>query len=143
MVHWKHVSVRRLWIFRYVVSRAGGTYTYRNLLGAFWLAFAATLTPFYNAEGAFTAGATTATETAAAVAGFEASLSMYSRLSVLLEANKISVFSTLRRRSRVHVPDLFYPNQCRVFHDLFVPRYCAIPPDWGILQSFPWSCCYG
>jgi succinate-acetate transporter protein len=42
--------------------------------GAFWLAFAATLTPAYNAEAAFTAGATTAAEKAAGVASFEASL---------------------------------------------------------------------
>lgn len=43
-------------------------------LGAFWLAFAATLTPAYNAEAAFTANATTAAAKAAGVASFEASL---------------------------------------------------------------------
>jgi hypothetical protein len=45
--------------------------------GAFWLAFAATLTPFYNAEGAFTAAATTPAATAAGVMKFAASLSKY------------------------------------------------------------------
>jgi hypothetical protein len=44
------------------------------LSGAFWLAFAATLTPSYNAEAAFLANATTAEEKAAALASFEASL---------------------------------------------------------------------
>jgi succinate-acetate transporter protein len=55
--------------------------THWYLLGAFWLVFAATLTPFYNAESAFTTGATTAVETTAAIASFEASLSIYSPLS--------------------------------------------------------------
>ncbi|WPG99241.1 Hypothetical protein R9X50_00205200 [Acrodontium crateriforme] len=45
--------------------------------GAFWLAFAATLTPFYNAEGAFIASATSAAETAAGVEEFQASLSFF------------------------------------------------------------------
>jgi hypothetical protein len=45
-----------------------------RLLGAFWLAFAATLTPWFNAENAFTANATTAAEKAAGIAQFEACL---------------------------------------------------------------------
>lgn len=44
--------------------------------GAFWLAFAATLTPAFNAEAAYTASATTAAEEAAAVATFQATLGM-------------------------------------------------------------------
>lgn len=43
-------------------------------LGAFWLSFAITLTPAYNAEAAFTASAKTPAETAAGVASFESSL---------------------------------------------------------------------
>ncbi|KAK1059079.1 hypothetical protein LTR74_012871 [Friedmanniomyces endolithicus] len=46
-------------------------------LGAFWLAFAATLTPFFNAETAFTASAITAAEKAAGLASFEASLAFF------------------------------------------------------------------
>jgi len=42
--------------------------------GAFWLAFAATLTPAYNAENAFIANATTPEEIAAGIASFRASL---------------------------------------------------------------------
>jgi hypothetical protein len=42
--------------------------------GAFWLAFGATLTPYFNAEGAFLANATTDAEKAAGIASFEASL---------------------------------------------------------------------
>ncbi|KAI5268192.1 hypothetical protein E4T47_07817 [Aureobasidium subglaciale] len=45
--------------------------------GAFWLAFAITLTPFYNAEGAFTSTATTSAETAAGVAKFDASFGYF------------------------------------------------------------------
>ncbi|OQV06849.1 hypothetical protein CLAIMM_11367 [Cladophialophora immunda] len=45
--------------------------------GAFWLAFGITLTPFYNAEGAFTANATTEAEKAAGVASFQASLGFF------------------------------------------------------------------
>jgi succinate-acetate transporter protein len=45
--------------------------------GSFWLAFAITLTPFYNAEGAFIADATTAAEKAAGVASFHASLGTF------------------------------------------------------------------
>ncbi|KAJ6790073.1 hypothetical protein PWT90_06914 [Aphanocladium album] len=54
----------------------GNTFVYVvfGSFGAFWLAFAATLTPWYNAEGAFTDGATTAAEKAAGVASFESSL---------------------------------------------------------------------
>ncbi|KAL7904910.1 transcriptional activator of ethanol catabolism AlcS [Trichoderma velutinum] len=42
--------------------------------GAFWLAFAATLTPYYNAEGAFTSSAITPAEKEAGIRSFEASL---------------------------------------------------------------------
>ncbi|OAL37045.1 hypothetical protein AYO20_03814 [Fonsecaea nubica] len=45
--------------------------------GAFWLAFGATLTPYFNAEGAFTAGATTVAEKAAGAASFESSLAFF------------------------------------------------------------------
>jgi hypothetical protein len=44
--------------------------------GAFWLAFAATLTPSFNAVTAYTASATTPAEEAAAVATFQATLGM-------------------------------------------------------------------
>lgn len=54
------------------VTRISGTNTLA--IGSFWLAFGMTLTPFYNAEGAFTAGATTAAEKAAGIASFQASL---------------------------------------------------------------------
>ncbi|ATY63186.1 transcriptional activator of ethanol catabolism [Cordyceps militaris] len=54
----------------------GNTFVYIvfGSFGAFWLAFAITLTPFYNAEGAFTANATTAAEKAAGEASYQASL---------------------------------------------------------------------
>ncbi|KAK5994456.1 Protein alcS [Cladobotryum mycophilum] len=57
----------------------GNTFVYIvfGSFGAFWLAFAATLTPFYNAEGAFTAGATTAAEKLAGVHSFQASLAFF------------------------------------------------------------------
>ncbi|KAJ3491419.1 hypothetical protein NLG97_g5592 [Lecanicillium saksenae] len=57
----------------------GNTFVYIvfGSFGSFWLAFAITLTPFYNAEGAFTANATTAAEKAAGVASFQASLAFF------------------------------------------------------------------
>lgn len=42
--------------------------------GAFWLTFAATLQPAYNAIGAYTTGAKTEAEMAAAMAQFDATL---------------------------------------------------------------------
>ncbi|KAM3515365.1 hypothetical protein MY11210_000927 [Beauveria gryllotalpidicola] len=57
----------------------GNTFVYIvfGSFGAFWLAFAVTLTPFYNAQGAFTANATTAAERAAGVASFQSSLAFF------------------------------------------------------------------
>ncbi|CEJ95024.1 Putative Transcriptional activator of ethanol catabolism AlcS [[Torrubiella] hemipterigena] len=57
----------------------GNTFIYIvfGSFGAFWLAFAATLTPMYNAEAAFTAGATTAAEKAKGVASFQSSLAFF------------------------------------------------------------------
>ncbi|EGX89359.1 transcriptional activator of ethanol catabolism AlcS [Cordyceps militaris CM01] len=57
----------------------GNTFVYIvfGSFGAFWLAFAITLTPFYNAEGAFTANATTAAEKAAGEASYQASLAFF------------------------------------------------------------------
>ena len=53
----------------------GNTFIYIvfGSFGAFWLAFAVTLTPFYNAEGAFIEGKTGAAK-AAGAASFQASL---------------------------------------------------------------------
>lgn len=61
-------------------------------LGAFWLAFSATLTPAFNAETAYTAGTTTAAEEAAAVQTFEATLglSYFPLLATLLLMHLIS-----------------------------------------------------
>ncbi|KAK8145981.1 hypothetical protein G3M48_003769 [Beauveria asiatica] len=57
----------------------GNTFVYIvfGSFGAFWLAFAVTLTPFFNAQGAFTANATTAAEKAAGVASFQSSMAFF------------------------------------------------------------------
>ncbi|KAM3507868.1 hypothetical protein MY10362_001526 [Beauveria mimosiformis] len=57
----------------------GNTFVYIvfGSFGAFWLAFAVTLTPFFNAQGAFTANATTAAEKAAGVASFQSSTAFF------------------------------------------------------------------
>ncbi|KAM3433799.1 hypothetical protein MY4824_005793 [Beauveria thailandica] len=57
----------------------GNTFVYIvfGSFGAFWLAFAVTLTPFFNAQGAFTANATTAAERAAGVASFQSSMAFF------------------------------------------------------------------
>ncbi|KAK3069400.1 hypothetical protein LTR53_012289 [Teratosphaeriaceae sp. CCFEE 6253] len=63
-------------IFEWII---GNTFIYVvfGSYGAFWLAFAATLTPSFNAEEAYLAGATTAAEKAAAAATFEATLAFF------------------------------------------------------------------
>ncbi|EGP86739.1 unnamed protein product [Zymoseptoria tritici ST99CH_1A5] len=57
----------------------GNTFIYIvfGSFGAFWLAFGATLTPYFNAEGAFTSGATTTAEMEAGVQSFQASLGFF------------------------------------------------------------------
>ncbi|KAM3538327.1 hypothetical protein ARSEF1564_008752 [Beauveria bassiana] len=57
----------------------GNTFVYIvfGSFGAFWLAFAVTLTPFFNAQGAFTANATTAAEKAAGIASFQSSTAFF------------------------------------------------------------------
>jgi succinate-acetate transporter protein len=64
-----------------VATRCVDVMTKLFATGAFWLAFAATLTPAFNAETAYTSGATTAAEEAAAVATFEATLGTLYTLS--------------------------------------------------------------
>jgi succinate-acetate transporter protein len=57
----------------------GNTFIYIvfGSFGAFWLTFGATLTPYFNAKGAFIANATTDAEKAAGLASFQASLGFF------------------------------------------------------------------
>jgi hypothetical protein len=73
MVHWQYFPFHCFRILWYI-SSAHPCPLRLTEIGAFWLAFAATLTPAYNAEAAFLAGATTEAEKAAGIASFEASL---------------------------------------------------------------------
>ncbi|KAK3621072.1 hypothetical protein LTR56_022998 [Elasticomyces elasticus] len=63
-------------IFEWII---GNTFIYVvfGSYGAFWLAFAATLTPAFNAEEAYLGAATTAAERAAGLASFEATLAFF------------------------------------------------------------------
>jgi hypothetical protein len=76
MDHRQHLHLHCLRILWYAqnMSKSGDKAINDINSGAFWLAFAATLTPYYNAEGAFVSHATTPEETAAGIATFQDSL---------------------------------------------------------------------
>jgi hypothetical protein len=86
------------------------------------LAFAATQTPFYNAETAFTVGATTPAETAAGVAQFEASLSTLARRHLYKQSlTDISLLPAFHGPRCVHVYDLLLADQRRILSHIPVP----------------------
>lgn len=107
-------------------------------VGAFWLAFAATLTPMYNAEAAFTAGATTAAEKAKGVASFQSSLGKLGHSSSAGNwqlTGERSLLPAFYGACRLHVPHLLAPHKHRLLLHLSVPRHCFAGARRGVLES--------
>jgi len=64
----------------------------------------------YNAEGAFTAGATNAAETAAGVATFQASFGMVQPQEIWNMTNLSSLVPAFHGYLGIHVPGLFFTD---------------------------------
>jgi hypothetical protein len=98
-----------------------------SIIGSYTFTFALTLTPSVNAQGAFTASATTPAELAAGQAEFNASIGtccFLLRIGNVSYPNELpcSLFLYIQRSHDFHFHDLLASHQYPVFHDLSPAR---------------------